>query len=67
MDREDLVHRFIVAYYDRVGVPPTIREIQLGLGMASTATAARYVERLILAERLRRVGGPNQSRCVVPA
>lgn len=62
-DRRDEVLAFIKDYYEKVGIPPTRREIAQACGVNVTS-AQWHVEHLIRDGYLRRI--PGVPRAIVP-
>lgn len=63
--RERAVLKFIKDYWDKHGYAPSHREVQAGLGMLSSSTVTRWIEKLELKGLLER-GYHGQHRAMRP-
>lgn len=57
---------YIERYYAENRYPPTVRELMVAMGLASTCGAARLLNGLVDQGRLRRNGSPGRRRCYEP-
>jgi repressor LexA len=62
--KQRAVYDWIVAYYQRERVPPTVREIQSAFGVRSTTAIMCHVMPLVKKGWLER--RPNRSRSILP-
>ena len=63
-DRQRRVFNFIVEHQRRTGLPPTLREVQRGLGMSSQNSAVQFVQALKKKGVLQTL--PGTARGIVP-
>jgi len=62
-DRSAEVLRYVREHTERVGIPPTRREIRDAVGLSSTSTVDYWLQRLVEAERVRII--PRVSRGIL--